>query len=70
MGCWKKAVAKFAALNAAVCNVQSGAAKDACKDALILEKTIAKEDYIDSGRENGHQYCATTALFSCTVSCN
>jgi hypothetical protein len=68
--CWKKTVAKFAALQAAICNLQSGAAKDACKDQLIVDKSIAKEDYIDAGRANGQQYCEVTALFSCTVLCS
>jgi hypothetical protein len=70
VACWKKTVAKFAAVHAATCNVQSGAAKEACQATLAGDKVIAKEDYIDAGRTNGHEYCETTALFSCTVSCN
>jgi hypothetical protein len=70
VSCWKKTSAKFATVEAATCNVQSGAARDACNDVLKTEKTIVKADYIDAGRENGRIYCETTGLSSCLATCN
>src|SRR6185369_3319796 len=70
VSCWKKASAKFAAVSAAICNVQSDAAQDACEDALKTEKASVKVDYIESGRDNGRSYCETTGLSSCLASCN
>jgi hypothetical protein len=70
VSCWKKTSAKFASVSAAICNVQDGAAKDACNDALKAEKASVKADYIDGGRENGRNYCDTTGLSTCLASCN
>lgn len=70
VACWKKATGKFALVQAATCNVQDGAAREACYDTLRADRAIVKESYIDAGKENGRSYCETTALFSCTVSCN
>jgi hypothetical protein len=70
VSCWKKTTAKFAAVSAAICNVQSDAAQDACEDALKAEKASVKEVYIDAGRENGRNYCETTGLSTCLASCN
>jgi hypothetical protein len=70
VSCWKKTTAKFAAVSAAICNVQSDAAQDACEDALKAEKASVKEVYIDAGRENGRNYCETTGLSTCLPSCN
>ena len=69
VACWKKTSSKFATVSAAICNVQSGAAKDACVDALKTEKASVKGE-IDLGRENGRNYCETTGLSSCLASCN
>ena len=70
VSCWKKASSKFAVVEAAICNVQSGAAQDACIDALNTEKASVKTDYIDAGRENGRSYCETSGLSSCLALCN
>jgi hypothetical protein len=71
VACWKGATKKFAALQTAVCNLESDAAAvDACKDVLAADKALVKESYIDLGQENGHSYCETTALFSCNIDCN
>ena len=70
VSCWKKNTSKFAAVSAAICNVQDGAAQDACEDALKTEKASVKADYIDASRENGRNYCETTGLSSCLASCN
>ena len=69
VSCWKKAGAKFVAVEAATCNVQSGAAKDACNDVLKTEKTLLKAE-VDLGRDNGRAYCETTGLSTCLASCN
>jgi hypothetical protein len=69
LSCWKKTGAKFAAVEAATCNVQSGAAKDACNDVLKTEKALLKVE-VDLGRDNGRAYCETTGLSTCLASCN
>jgi hypothetical protein len=70
VACWRSTISKFASLQAAACNTDSGAAKQACLDALSADKSIAKESYVDADRERGRAYCGTTGLFSCNIACN
>ena len=68
--CWKKVIAKFATVQAATCNVQSGAAKDACLDQLSADKENTKDSYVDGSRDNGRAYCLTNGLSTCLASCS
>jgi hypothetical protein len=70
VACWRSTISKFAALQAAACNTQSGVAKETCLETLSAEKALANKDYADAGKQRGREYCATTGLFSCAVACN
>jgi hypothetical protein len=70
VACWRSTIAKYASLQSAICNTQSGIDKETCLDTLSAEKSVANKDYADAGRQRGREYCATTGLFSCNISCN
>lgn len=70
VACWRSTTAKFAALLTAACNTQSSADKEACLDALRVDKAVVADDYVEAGKRRGRDYCATTGLFSCAIACN